>query len=414
MKLKSITILAVMLATILGSACGKVKVKAEESLENSSVQAEQPKPLPEGAIAFDYGNHLYFDVVVRDSIPARMIFDTGNTNILFDTQFFKKHFAPSPTLQRTLIQGAGNSLEAAYRDTSDWTYSVGGHSTTEQGATVLDLRKIIGYHVDGMYGMEFMRGRKVEFNYADGSMRILSQDEQPAEGYVCVKCKWLDGRQARMVMPISLKINDKASFDGNFLVEMGSSGIISLNSSLVAKLKLNRVLTDVRKKIYDTGGVGGSRTDYIFKVDRVSVAGNDIHGLNIDLSGNTQGMMARNEYDGLVGNGLLEHFDVIIDFAKCEIWLRPNKNFGTAKKYDSGTTLTPQADGWIVNGLIEGGNAHKAGVKRGDIIVSINGLARENIDLKRLKKMNAAAEEWKVVVKRDNTTQEITFEKEKL
>ena len=74
MKLKSITILAVMLATILGSACGKVKAKAEESPENSSVQAEQPKPLPEGAIAFDYASHLYFDVVLRDSIPARMIF----------------------------------------------------------------------------------------------------------------------------------------------------------------------------------------------------------------------------------------------------------------------------------------------------------------------------------------------------
>ena len=412
MKLKSITILAAMLATILGSACGKVKAKAEESPENSSVQAEQPKPLPEGAIAFDYASHLYFDVVLRDSIPARMIFDTGNTNILFDTQFFKKHFAPSPTLQRTLIQGAGNSLEAAYRDTSDWTYSVGGHSTTEQEATVLDLRKIIGYHVDGMYGMEFMRGRKVEFNYADGYMRILSQDEQPAEGYVCVKCKWLDGRQARMVMPISIKVNERLSLDGNFLVDMGSSGSISLNSSVAAKF--NNAPTNVKKKVYDTGGVGGSRTDYIFKAKNISVAGKEITNVRTSFSGNTQGSMSDDRYDGLIGNGLLERFDVIFDFTKGEIWLRENKNANVTTSYDSGMTLTPYDDCGVVNGLIEGGNAHKAGVKRGDIIVSINGLARENIDLKRLKKMNAAAEEWKVVVKRDNTTQEITFKKEKL
>ena len=412
MKLKSVTIFAAMLAAILGSACGKVKTKAKESSENSNVQVEQPKPLPEGAIAFDYGNHLYFDVIVRDSIPAKMIFDTGNTNILFDTQFFKEHFAPSPTLQRTLIQGAGNSLEAAYRDMSDWTYSVGEHCTTEQGATVLDLRKILGYQVDGMYGMEFMRGRKVEFNYVYGYMRILSQDEEPVEDYVCVKCKWLDGRRARMVMPISIKVNERLSLDGNFFVDMGSSGSISLNSSVAAKF--NNAPTDVKRKVYDTGGVGGSRTDYIFKAERVSVAGNDIHGLNIDLSGNTQGVMARNEYDGLVGNGLFEHFDVIIDFAKCEIWLRPNKNFGTVKIYDSGTTLTPQANGWIVNGLVEGGNAHKAGVRRGDMILSINGLTPEKVGIKELKRMNASAEEWKVVVKRDNTTQEISFRKEKL
>ena len=411
MKLTRIIILAALTVAI-GSACHRLKSNPTAAPDSAEQPTEQAKPLPKGAIAFDYGNHLYFDVVVRDSIPARMIFDTGNTNILFDTQFFKEHFAPSPTLQRTLIQGAGNSLEAAYRDTSDWTYTVGEHSTTEQGATVLDLRKIIGYHVDGMYGMEFMRGRKVEFNYADGYMRILSQDEQPAEGYVCVKCKWLDGRQARMVMPVSIKVNERLSLDGNFLVDMGSSGSISLNSSVAAKL--SNAITNVKKKVYDAGGVGGSRTDYIFKVERVSVAGNDILGLSIDLSGNTQGMMARNEYDGLVGNGLLEHFDVIIDFAKCEIWLRPNRNFGTVKMYDSGTTLTPQADGWIVNGLVEGGNAYKAGVRRGDMILSINGLTPEKVGIKELKRMNTSAEEWKVVVKRDNTTQDITFKKEKL
>ena len=376
-------------------------------------EVEQRKPLPEGAIAFDYSNHLYFDVVLRDSVAARMIFDTGNTNLLIDNKLFKEHFAPSETLQRTLIQGTGNSLEAVYRDTSDWRYSIGEYNQTEQGAIIMDLQKILGNEADGMFGMEFMRGRKVEFNYADGYMLILPQEAQPAEGYTCVKCKWLDNRQARMVMPISLKINDAVSFDGNFLVDIGSSGGVSLNSSLVAKLKLNRVLTDVRKKIYDTGGVGGSRTDYIFTAKGISVAGCELKDVVTDFSGNTQGMMANDSFDGLVGNALFERFDVIFDFAKCEIWLRPNKNFNTSVNFDSGMTLTPQEDGWVVNGLVEGGNAHRAGVRRGDKIIAINGLTREKVSLKELKRMNRSAEDWKIVVKRDNTTTEITFKKEK-
>ena len=376
-------------------------------------EVEQQKPLPEGAIAFDFSNHLYFDVVLRDSVPAKMIFDTGNTNLLIDNKLFKEHFAPSETLQRTIIQGTGNSLEAVYRDTSDWRYSIGEYTQTEQGAIIMDLQKILGNEADGMFGMEFMRGRKVEFNYADGYMLILPQEAQPAEGYTCIKCKWLDNRGARMVMPISLKVNDAVSFDGNFLVDLGSSGGVSLNSSLVAKLKLNRVLTDVRKKIYDTGGVGGSRTDYIFTAKGISVAGYEIEDVATDFSGNTQGMMANDSFDGLVGNALFERFDVIFDFAKCEIWLRPNKNFNTSVNFDSGMTLTPQEDGWVVNGLIEGGNAHRAGVRRGDKIISINGLAREKVSLKELKRMNRSAEDWKIVVKRDNTTTEITFKKEK-
>ena len=396
----------------LGCACSNKNREARiEYMVSEAV--EQQKPLPEGAIAFDYSNHLYFDVVLRDSVPARMIFDTGNTNILIDNKLFKEYFAPSETLQRTIIQGTGNSLEAVYRDTSDWRYSIGEYNQTEQGAIIMDLQKILGNEADGMFGMEFMRGRKVEFNYADGYMLILPQEAQPAEGYTCVKCKWLDNRQARMVMPISLKINDAVSFDGNFLVDIGSSGGVSLNSSLVAKLKLNRVLTNVKKKIYDTGGVGGSRTDYIFTAKGISVAGCELKDVVTDFSGNTQGMMANDSFDGLVGNALFERFDVIFDFAKCEIWLRPNKNFNTSVNFDSGMTLTPQEDGWVVNGLVEGGNAHRAGVRRGDKIIAINGLAREKVSLKELKRMNRSAEDWKIVVKRDNTTTEITFKKEK-
>ena len=411
---RTATILVLLIAAALSISCSGAKGKeAKEELPQTLEQEAAPRPLPDGAVAFDYAGHLYFDVVLRDSIPARMIFDTGNTNILLDTQFFKEHFAPSPTLQRTLIQGTGNSLEAAYRDVAEWEYSVGATTITEQGATVLDLRKILGYQVDGMFGMEFMRGRRAEFNYADGYMLLLPPEAQPAEGYVCVKCKWLDQRQARMVLPLSLKINDELSFDGDFLVDMGSSGSVSISSSLVAKLKLNRVLTDVKKKIYDTGGVGGSRTDYIFKTDRVSVAGNDLLNVRMNYSGNTQGMMASDSYDGLVGNGLLEHFDVIIDFAKCEIWLRPNRNFNAPKRYDSGMTLTPQADGWIVNGLVEGGNAQQSGIRRGDLITSINGLKPNEVDIKRLKTMNASAEEWSLEVKRGDATSQVKFEKEK-
>ena len=400
--MRSNTIFTLAIIAALGCACS-----------NKNREARIEYMLPEGAIAFDYSNHLYFDVVLRDSVPARMIFDTGNTNLLIDNKLFKEYFAPSETLQRTIIQGTGNSLEAVYRDTSDWRYSIGEYNQTEQGAIIMDLQKILGNEADGMFGMEFMRGRKVEFNYADGYMLILPQEAQPAEGYTCVKCKWLDNRAARMVMPINLKINDAVSFDGNFLVDIGSSGGVSLNSSLVAKLKLNRVLTDVKKKIYDTGGVGGSRTDYIFTAKGISVAGYELKDVVTDFSGNTQGMMANDSFDGLVGNALFERFDVIFDFAKCEIWLRPNKNFNTSVNFDSGMTLTPQEDGWVVNGLVEGGNAHRAGVRRGDKIIAINGLAREKVSLKELKRMNRSAEDWKIVVKRDNTTTEITFKKEK-
>ena len=408
---KFTAIIVTTIAIVSCVACAKAKKDAQE--EAMQVEFTEPqRNIPEGAIAFDYGGHLYFDVILRDSIPAKMAFDTGNTNILIDLEFYNQHFDPANNLQRAIIQGAGNSFQAVYRDNRNWKYSLGAQSQTEQGVVVMNLRKILGDHVDGMFGMEFMRGKKIELNYIDRYMRIMSQDEQPTEGYTCIKCQWLDKRQSRMTMPLSIKVTDRLAFNGSFLVDLGARDAIALNSNTAARLRLNRVLTDVKKKIFDTGGVGGSRTDYIFKTKAISAADNEIKNVSISYSGNTQGAMADERYDGLVGNALFERFDVIFDFAKCEIWLRPNKNIDEEIKFDSGMTLTPKTDCWIVNGLIEGGNAHKAGIKRGDVITSINGLSPEKIDLRRLELMNRSAEDWKIVVKRDNTEANITFEKE--
>ena len=150
----------------------------------------------------------------------------------------------------------------------------------------------------------------------------------------------------------------------------------------------------------------------LFKAQSITIAGCKISDLDASYTGNEQGASADKRYDGIIGNALLEHFDVIFDFSKCEIWFRPNKNINAIAKYDSGITLTPKADYWVVNGLIEGGNANKAGVKRGDIILTINGESPKTIDYKKMKAMNLSADAWIIVVKRGDTTTEIKFEKE--
>lgn len=413
MSIKSIIILAATIFAFAGSACGNTKPdNSPESADKAATQ--QSQSLPDGAVAFSYSTHLYFNVVLRDSIPARMVFDTGNTSILLDEAFYKKHFAHLGSLRKAMAAGAGNAMQAVNLDMSGWKYSVGKHSQTEQRAVVMDLRKILGDGVDGMFGMAFMRGRKVAFNYTDEYMLILPQEEQAPEGYTCIKCKWLDNNQTRMLMPIKVNITDDVSFDGNFMVDMGASTGMLINSNLAAKLNLKSALPNAKKMVYDVAGVGGSATDYIFRAKRMAIAGSEVNDIRTSYSANTQGSLADNRYDGIIGNALLERFDVIFDFIKCEIWLRPNKNTDKAAKYHSGIVLTPKKDCWIVNGLVEGGNAEKAGLKRGDVVLTINGLSPEKIDSKTLRAMGESADAWKITVKRGNTTSEITFEKEKL
>ena len=46
--------------------------------------------------------------------------------------------------------------------------------------------------------------------------------------------------------------------------------------------------------------------------------------------------------------------------------------------------LTPYSDHWVVNGLLQGGNAEQAGLRRGDVIKAINGIKASDDKAKTL------------------------------
>lgn len=364
---KCLTVLAVVLLLV---ACSRPVQQNETPVGSSDTIAVE---LPAGAVPFSYRRYIRFDMVLRDSFPARMIFDTGANNLLLDSAFYASHFAGSGNLRKAMLGGAGNGMEMANIDASGWNYKVGGKSHHEQMAVVMNLRKIVGDDADGLFGLPFMQGERVEFNYADGYMRFLADDEEIAGDYVRIDCKWLGDKKERMILPLSVTFANGYTFNGDFLLDTGMPGTLSLNSTTAAKLKANGVLDGGGKFVYTVGGIGGSAVQYDVCVSRITVGGHAINDVRISWSENRQGSLADERYAGLVGNELFERFDVMMDFAHWTIYLRPNRNFSAPQPNYFGIAFTPMADHWIVNGLLEGGNAEKAGLRRGDRIEAING-----------------------------------------
>ena len=363
--------------------------------------------VPRGAVPFEYRHHLYFNVLLRDSIPARMIFDTGNTHLLIDSTFYATSIDDKSNLRRSMLRGAGGGVEIANIDAGGWKYRVGEKSQNEQMAVVMNLRKILGGGVDGMFGMKYMQGERVEFNYADNYMRILSADETISDDFTRIQCKWLDDSQMRILVPLSLAFGDGFAYEGEFMVDMGMSGSLSLNSTIVDKLKQH--LPEARSLIYTVGGVGGSRVDNVFKAQQVTIGNKTVKDVRAVWSGNKEGAMADCRYDGVIGNELLERYDIVCDFVECAIYTRPNRNFSAPQNNDLGIVLTPYSEYWIVNGLLQGGNAEKAGLKRGDIIKSINGIGAND---ERAKNLYPFPDKLQLSVQRGNSLIEIIFDKE--
>ena len=397
MKFKFYLIVAVVL---LAAACGNSTAK--------NGQPEEKQPIPEDAIEMKYNRHLYFKVMLRDSIPARMIFDTGSSNLLIDSTFYVSVFGEGKNLRRAMLGGNGNGHELTTLDASGWSYSVGDESCTEQIAIVTNLRKILGDGADGLFGLPFMRGKRVEFNYAGGYVRFLSADEVIGDDFTAIQCKKLDNLE-RIIIPLSVTLNDGYTLNGNFLMDTGMPDELSLNSATANRLKAEGHLADARRMRYEVGGIGGSRVDNYLKTKQITIGGKSINDIRITYSENEQGAMADRRYEGLVGNALFARFDVIFDFANWVIYLRPNKNFDKPQPNFYSMALTPKGDHWKVNALLEGGNAERAGLRQGDRIEAINGIKASDSDKSAIEPL---PDKLRLSVEREGTTIEIVVDKE--
>lgn len=305
---------AAMLSLVVACSDGNQKKQQQEVAKAQ---------LPDGAVEMKYDNHLYLNVLLRDSIPARMIFDTGATNLLLDSTFYAASFGKNNNLRKAMLSGAGDGYELTTLDASSWSYRVGEVSHTEPLAIVMNLRKIVGEGADGLFGLPFMMGRRVEFNYEGGYMRFLNPEEKIAEGYSAIQCGWLKDKD-RIIVPLSVTFADGYTLEGNFLMDTGMPEELSLNSATTNRLSRGGHLDEALRKTIEVGGVGGSRTESYALTQQIVIGGKAIKNIRISCSENEQGAMADSRFDGLVGNALFARFDVIFDFESWVMYLRPN------------------------------------------------------------------------------------------
>lgn len=398
--MKNIGIVILFSFVFSAIACSNENSNKQQSAEN--------KEIPVGAISINYNHHIRCKVMLRDSIQTQMIFDTGCTNLLFDSTFYADYLSQNGNLHKAMLGGAGDGYQTAYIDASGWDYRIGEKSASDKMATIVNLSKIVGDDIDGMFGMNFMQGKRVEINYADGYMRFLPADEEISKDFTRIQCKWIND-QKRILVPLSITLSDGFTYNGYFLIDTGMTGTLSFNTTTATKLNEAQHLANARRMIYTVGGIGGSRIDYIVKSQQITVGDKAIKDMRITWSGNAEGALASNDYDGLIGNELLDRFDVIFDFIDCALYIRPNNKFYQPQPNDLGIALRPMTDHWIVNGLLESGNAEQAGLKRGDYIEAINGFKAndENFD-----KLLPLPEQLKLTVRRENNLIDIVVMKE--
>ena len=166
------------------------------------------------------------------------------------------------------------------------------------------------------------------------------------------------------------------SVKGLFLLDLGCGTSVVLTNKVREKLDLTQMPT---AQYYTSNyGLGGDGTTIIFRANSLKLH-DVLDNVVATASYSTEGALAGGDkYVGIIGNPILCHYDLIIDYVHKKIFARKNNNpdnFCHISSFEQMRYIdrTDICDGWIVSSIYDKGIAQKAGFEIGDIVLSING-----------------------------------------
>ncbi|MFZ5940179.1 MAG: hypothetical protein ACOYXB_06360 [Bacteroidota bacterium] len=366
--------------------------------------------IPAGAWPLTYIRHLYIGGMA-DSVPGAFVFDTGANGLYLDSTYYAGGAFSHANFLPARLPGAGTSLQhiRIIKDTVNFRFADCDRRSSR--VAVMQLKPILGDYADGILGMDFFFGSVLEINYEREYYRL----------YPCIDSADLSGftriglikRNGRLFLPLEVQITDSLLIQGEFELDLGSAGSVTLTSPTAAKYDL---LNRVKDKIpYYTryGGVGGESSNYDFFAASVGLGGFVFDSVFMEFSNDRAGALSSEKYTGLLGNRIMERFDVVIDFINNDLYLRPNRMYSEAFRIsrpgfawaDRSRTL----GSWTVTGLYRDSQAEKSGLMIDDQILAVNEIGVKQIGFRQQKNYFDGLEEVRLLIKRNDRTMEICF-----
>ncbi len=334
-------------------------------------------------IPFDYKHNFIVLSVRMSNLPLNFLFDTGAEH----TILFKKEISDILGYSyEEPLELAGSDLDRivlAYIS-RNIPLRLTGTNTVDRDIIVLDedilhMDELTGESIDGIIGSRFFRGLKIEIDYK--KQHLILYKDLPVSKIKNENYHKMDVIINSHKPYLKCQVNnnqDTAQMD--ILIDTGAGIPFLLFLGDGAKTNL----PDVYMAGNLARGLGGDLKGYLSKTKELSID-NKFSFSNLitnyqTLRSDTLRKLIYNR-DGLIGNPLLERFNIIIDYVNEDAYFKPNKNYNKDFEYDiSGLILYAfgkNLDNYFVKEVLVGSPAEKAGILRGDVLKKV-GILRAN------------------------------------
>ena len=322
------------------------------------------------------------------------ILDTGSGGISMDSSTCAElHIATIPT--DTTITGITGVHKVPF--IFDQVLHLPGLDVPHMNFHVNDysvLSSVYGEKIDGVIGYSFLSKYivKVDFDstvievYSPGDMKYASGSHTLRPIFTTIPIQWLRLKDAR-----------KKEF--NFYFDTGA-GLCFLMSEQFAQD--SSILLKRRKPVVTQAeGIGGRLQMRLTVIKQLRIGPYNFFNVPTYLYSDSFNVTSYPFVGGLVGNDLMRRFNLVLNYNRHEINIIPNTHFKDPFDYVyTGMGIYFESGKIIVEDVIKGSPADKAGIRVNDVILAVSNNFTNNImTYKNL--LQTANERINLVVSRD-------------
>lgn len=327
-------------------------------------------------------NHIYLHVMLDGKGPFTFVFDTGGANLITPAVAAALHARSTGGAN---IAGTGNATEGA-QFAHVASMQVGNATIRDQDFAVLPIQTGFGIaegvHIDGMFGPSVPDRFLTRIDYAQGRMTLSLYGSTTPQGRPVPF--YFDGTLPEVPVTIG-GVATHADLD------TGNRGQLYLTTPFVAGHPKIAAFAKTANAV--TGfGVGGPSYGRLGRIPTVQIGPFVLHGLVTDFGTQHAGATADPFDPANLGTGAWNRFVLTLDYPQQRIYLEPNARYGTPFTYDrSGLFLIQYRGAITVLDSLAGTPASAAGLKKGDVIVTVDGRSAASYTLAQMRGLFAGA-----------------------
>lgn len=337
-----------------------------------------------------------------NNIPDSLnfILDTGSGGISLDSTTTAQLNIPiSPS--DTIITGMGDSHKVSFAFNQSLHFS--GLTVDRLNFHINNydvLTSVYGEKIDGIIGYSFFRRYIVKINFDSLEVEVYSPGEMeyPKNGTVL--------NPVFTTLPIvNLHFKDRKKTDFNFYFDTGAGLCFLMSDRFAAD---SNILLSKRKPVLTQAeGMGGKIQMRMTVIKMLQVGRYRFRNVPTYLYSDDFNVTSYPTVGGLLGNDMLRRFNLIINYPKRQIYLMPNGHFNDRFDYSYTGMAAYYIDGLIlVDDVIKGSPADKAGILKDDIIVAVNKNFSNNI-MQYKDILQSEKDKIKIIIKRNGVLMEL-------